>query len=84
MAKGAACVTVTEKVVVCVCVPLLPVTVTVDVPVGVEVDAASWTAADCAVPFSVIDEELGVAVIPAGNPEKLRLMFPVNPLTGPA
>jgi hypothetical protein len=33
--KGAACVTVKEKVALCVIVPLVPVTLTVVVPVGV-------------------------------------------------
>ena len=41
MAKGAACVTAAENVVVWERVPLVPVTVTVDVPVGVDGDAAS-------------------------------------------
>jgi hypothetical protein len=39
--------------------------------------------ADSDGPDTVIaDGPLGVAVIPAGKPEKLKLIVPVNPLTG--
>ena len=81
--KGAACVTVKEKVALCVIVPLVPVTLTVVVPVGVVWEAASWNAVPCACPVREITNGLdGVVVAPDGNPEIVKLIDPVNPLSG--
>jgi len=83
MVKGAACLTVSEKVSAWVMVPLLPVTVTVEGPRGAFCAAASWNAVDWKNPVTLMENGPdGKIVTPAGRPETVKLMVPVNPLTG--
>ena len=81
--KGAACLTVSENVNVWVIVPLVPVTVTVEAPRGALCAAASWNAVDWNNPVTLMENGPdGKVVTPAGRPETVKLIVPVNPLSG--
>lgn len=80
--KGAACLTVRENVTVCVMVPLVPVTVTVAAPIGEVCEAANWTVVEPPNAVTAKERPDDEAVTPVGNPESVKLMVPVNPLSG--
>jgi hypothetical protein len=56
--------------------PLVPVTVSVEVPTGVLAAVVTFRVA---LPDPFTDAGLNVAVVPAGAPETLRAIVPVNP-----
>src|SRR6476620_2910053 len=83
MANGAACLTVTLNVIEWLIEPLVPVIVTVEVLSAALNDAANWKLVPEKGPVKEIDRGADESVVtPAGNPEIVRLIAPVNPLRG--
>ncbi len=83
--KGAAAATANEKVFEWLMDPLVPVTVTVLVPTVADDEAANWNDAPVPDPVMTRAGRLpGVIITPAGRPETVRLIVPVNPFAGVA
>ncbi len=62
--------------------PLVPVTVTVLVPAAADEEAANWTETFDGVPVGENDERPeGIVVTPAGSPDTLNRIVPLNPFS---
>ncbi|HZC22569.1 MAG TPA: hypothetical protein VE866_04460 [Candidatus Binatia bacterium] len=80
MTNGAPADTTTEKVAECVRVPLVAVTVIVLLPMAAPDEAAIWNEDPVTGPVGVNDGMLtGTIATPAGSPEIVRLIVPLNP-----